>query len=75
MAYCRLADGTLKHSNIYVVSDTREHSSVTVYAFLSVVIPYLRTHVKKIHYFTDSCAGQYKNKYNLCHHEDDWAGR
>ena len=30
---------------------------------------------KKIHYFTDGCAGQYKNKnnlINLCHHEDDF---
>ena len=78
VAYYRLANGTLKHSNICVVSDTRKHSSVTVYAFLSVAISYLQTespHVKKIHYFTDGCAGQYKNKYkfvNLCHHEDDF---
>ena len=31
--------------------------------------------VKKIHYFTDDFAGQYKNKnnfINLCHHEDDF---
>ena len=81
VAYCRFADGTFEHRNICVVSDTREHSSVTVYAFLSVVIPYLQTefpHVKKIHYFTGGCAGQYKNKnnfVNLCHHEDDWVGR
>ncbi len=78
VAYHRLADGTLEHCNICVVSDTKEHTTVTVYAFLSFVIPYLQTRfpdMKKIHYFTDGCAGQYKNKnnfINLCHHEEDF---
>ena len=51
---------------------------LTVFAFLKVVLEYLKTElpaVKKIHYFTDGCAGQYKNKnnfINLCHHEDDF---
>ena len=51
---------------------------VTVFAFLKVVLKYLKTEfpaVKTIHYFTDGCAGQYKNKkhfINLCHHEDDF---
>ena len=30
---------------------------------------------KKVHYFTDGCGGQYKNRYNfmnLCHHESDF---
>ena len=53
-------------------------TTVTVFAFLKVVLKYLKTElpaVKKIHYFTDGCAGQYKNKnnfINLCHHEDDF---
>ena len=80
MAYYRLADGTLEHCNIIVVSDTKEHTTVTVYAFLSFVIPYLQTQFPDmknmyIHYFTDGCAGQYKNKnnfINLCHHEEDF---
>ena len=78
VAYHRLADRTLEHSNICVVSDTREHTTTTVYAFLNVIIPYLRTQfpeMKRIHYFTDGCAGQYKNKsnfINLCHHEEDF---
>ncbi len=78
VAYHRLADGTLEHCNICVVSDTKEHTTVTAYAFLSFVIPYLQTwfpDMKKIHYFTDGCAGQYKNKnnfINLCHHEEDF---
>lgn len=78
MAYHRLADGTLEHSNICVVSDTTEHTTTTVYAFLNVIILYLRTQfpeMKRIHYFTDGCAGQYKNKsnfINLCHQEEDF---
>ena len=78
VAYHRLADGTIEHSNICVVNDTREHTTTTVYAFLNVIIPYLRTQfpeMKRIHYFTDGCAGQYKNKsnfINLCHHEEDF---
>ena len=65
VAYCRMTGGTLEHRNICVVSDSREHSTVTVHAFLRVVIPYLQTQfsdMKKIHYFTDGCAGQYKNR-------------
>ena len=60
------------------MSDTREHTTTTVYAFLNVIIPYLQTQfpeMKRIHYFTDGCAGQYKNKsnfINLCHHEEDF---
>ena len=51
---------------------------VKSYSILKVVLEYLKTElpaVKTIHYFTDGCAGQYKNKntfINLCHHEDDF---
>ena len=61
-----------------VISDCKDHTTVTVFAFLKVVLKYLKTElpaVKKIHYFTDGCAGQYKNKNNfihLCNHEDDF---
>lgn len=78
VAYCTLEDGTLVHRNVCVVSDCRDHSTVTVFAFLKVVLEYLRMEfpeVKKVHYFTDGCAGQYKNKYNfvnLCHHFNDF---
>ena len=76
VAYRRLEDGTLEHRNVCVVSDCREHSTVTVFAFLKAVIPYLKTEfpgLKKVHYFTDGCAGQYKNNFtNLCHHLEDF---
>ena len=61
-----------------VISDCKDHTTVTVFAFLKVVLKYLKTAlpaVTKIHYFTDGCAGQYTNKnnlINLCHHEDDF---
>ena len=61
-----------------VISDCRDHTTVTVLAFLKVVLTYLKNEyqsVKKIHYFTDGCAGQYKNKnnfINLCCHKDDF---
>ena len=38
-----MTDGTLEYRNICVVSDSREHSTVTVHAFWRVVIPYLQT--------------------------------
>lgn len=78
VAYQRQEDGTLIHRNICVISDIKDHSTVTVFTFLKVVIEYLKAEfpsVKKIHYFTDGCAGQYKNKYNfvnLCHHSEDF---
>lgn len=78
VAYQRKEDGSLEHRNICVVSDCKEHSTVTAFAFLKVVIEHLKTvfpSVQKIHYFTDGCAGQYKNKnnfINLCHHKEDF---
>ena len=76
VAYHTLADGTLEHCNNCGVSDIKEHTTVTVYACLSFVIPYLQTQfpdMKKIHYFTDGCAGQYKNKNNFINlHEEDF---
>ena len=78
VAYYRLEDGTLEHINICILSDCRDHTTVTVYAFLKVALACLKTKLpdmKKVHYFTDGCGGQYKNKYNfinLCHHQVDF---
>ena len=49
-----------------------------VYAFLQNLIPYIKINylqVKKIIYFSDGCAGQYKNQYyfiDLLQHEEDF---
>ena len=53
---------------ICVISDCKDHTTVTVFEFLKVVLKYLKTElpaVTKIHYFTDGCAGQYTNKNNF----------
>ena len=76
VAYQRREDGILEHKNICVVSDCNDHSTVTVFAFLKVVIDYLKGEfpsTRKIHYFTDGCARQYKNRNNfMCYHEEDF---
>ena len=57
-----------------MLSDCTKHDAVTVHVFLKKLV----SEVKKIHaglervrYFSDGCAGQYKNRYNfvnLTHH-------
>ena len=47
-----------------------------VYTFIMKLMTYVKfrcPQLKKVHYFSDGCAGQYQNKYNftnLCYHED-----
>ena len=73
-------DGTLEHRNICVFSDIKEHSTLTVCTFQQVAIGYIKEFpevkkLKKVHYFTDSCAGQYTNKHsfiNLCNYQKDF---
>ena len=49
-----------------------------VHAFIRRLVPKIRHYVpdlKRIFYFTDGCAAQYKNRYNfvnVCHHEHDF---
>ena len=42
VAYFKNEDGTLEHRNICVVSDSTDHTTATVYAFLKVVIEHLK---------------------------------
>lgn len=48
-----------------------------VHKFISKLLCLLKIHLKiffKVYYFTDGCAGQYKNRYNcinLCHCKQD----
>jgi len=44
------------------------HRTPKFQEFLKEAIDYLKaelSELKKIHYFTDGCGGQYKNRYNL----------
>ena len=50
---------------ICVISECKDHTTATVFAFLKVVLKYLKKELTQIHYFTDGCAGQYTNKNNF----------
>ena len=69
---------TTSRCSYCVISDSKDHSTASVYAFQKALLKELRAKLpllKKIHYFTDGCAGQYKNKFNfinLCHHSSDF---
>ena len=60
------------------ISDHNEHNAITIYGFLQVVLKYLREKlpaITKIFYFSDGCAGQYKNFKDLAkisHHNNDF---
>ena len=60
------------------LSDDLKHSHVMVHTMQHKVVPWLRTQMpglKKIHYVSDGCGGQYKNKFNfinVCYHEIDF---
>lgn len=66
------------HQSYCFISDSLKHNTVMVYSFLNELIPAIQEGhptLKKIHYFTDGCAAQYKNKFNflnLCHHRADF---
>ena len=78
VCYRRRADGSLEHVSICILSDSREHSANSVHCYLDEVVPFLKKQfpeMKKVHYFTDGCAGQYKNRFNfvnLAHHREDY---
>ena len=69
---------TLQHHSYCFISDCLNHSTSMVYAFQEKLIEDLKkkfTNIQKIHYFSDGCVAQYKNKFNfinICHHEEDF---
>lgn len=68
-----------EHRSFCFISDELHHKTETVHAFLDVLLGHLKDNypaLRKIHYFSDGCAGQYKNKYNflnLCYHKTDYS--
>ena len=62
----------------FVVSESNIHDTVSVHLFQKLLIDFLTTKItkpKRIFYFSDGCAAQYKNRknfVNLCHHEQDF---
>lgn len=74
------SDGNLQSKSLCFISDDLEHDVNMVYKILAATIDYLQHNIpndiKKVHYFSDGCAGQYKNcKHflNLCHHKNDFS--
>ena len=67
----------LQFLNFCIISDCLKHDTTTVHAFISKLIPELRKKlplIKKLIYFSDGAASQYKNYKNftnLCHHNHD----
>lgn len=63
-----LCDGKPKPLNVVIISDYLEHSTNSVHCFQGQLITLLRqkqVDLKKIIYFSDGAASQYKNKYNM----------
>ncbi|XP_038055995.1 uncharacterized protein LOC119727986 [Patiria miniata] len=67
-----------EHLSFVVISDCNTHDTVAVHLFQKLLLQFLTNKIesfKKILYFSDGCAAQYKNLknfINLCHHEEDF---
>lgn len=71
-------DMELKCTSFCCISNHMKHDTVAVYVFQSRIIEHMKKKIPglaKVYYFSDGCAGQYKNLKNfanLCHHEEDY---
>ena len=71
----------LKHKSFVFISECMKHDTVLVYTFQRKLLALLRTellpNLKKIFYFSDGLAAQYKNWKNfanLCNHHNNFQG-
>ena len=71
-------EGHLKHDSLCFISDDNLHDTNFVYQVQAILVRYLKekySNITKLHYFSDGCAGQYKNYknfINLCLHKEDF---
>jgi hypothetical protein len=78
VVYHKTIDQELSHFSVCFLSPVIKHNTIMVYTFIEKLLTYVKSkcsQLKKVHYFSDGCAGQYKNKYNftnLCYHEEDF---
>lgn len=79
VVYYRQQDGgTLSTASHCIISDSTHHTTSAVYAFQKILLDNLKAQhpsITKVHYFSDGCAGQYKNCHNfinLCFHQQDF---
>ena len=76
-----IESGEIRHLSYVIISNCLNHDTTAVYLFqkcfvalLKKVIP-VEQPIKKVIYFSDGAAAQYKNRknfLNLCHHKDDF---
>ena len=74
-----MISGKLSHLSFVIISDCLHHGTVAVHLYQKKLIGFLKPRLpyqlKKIIYFSDGAASQYKNRknfINLCHHESDF---
>ena len=74
-----MISGKLSHLSFVIISDCLHHDTVAVHLYQKKLIGFLKPRLpyqlKKIIYFSDGAASQYKNRknfINLCHHESDF---
>ena len=78
LVHYKNAEGMKMVSSHCVISDDLKHDVSMIYKTQEKVLKFIQEnlpHIEEIHYFSDGCAAQYKNKYNflnLCHHEKDF---
>ena len=71
-------DGEVNHNNFVLISDCHTHDTVAVHLFQRELMRHLSEKfqvLKAVIYFSDGCAGQYKNLKNFCNlclHEYDF---
>lgn len=71
-------DNNILHISYVAISECNEHDVIAVHLFQKMFLQHLMEKVpntNKIIYFSDGCAGQYKNCksfLNLCYHKDDF---
>jgi len=74
------SENTLVTTSLCILSDDLDHNASFVYKVMEAIVGHVKVELvpncKKIHYFSDGCAGQYKNRkhfYNLCFHASNFA--
>ena len=73
--YFKNEDNNLKHTSLCFLSDDLLHDNCFVHELERQTTEYIRINmpsVKTIEYFSDGCAGQYKNYNNFCHHKNNF---
>ena len=71
-------DGNVEHSPVCVLSDDNNHDTCFVHEVQRHTLQYIKLkfpNIKIVKYFSDGCAGQYKNYtnlLNLCFHKEDF---